>query len=164
VLLLVADPAMKWMFPGGGAPPPWQRQEGYGDLQVYTLPDLRWPTLALAVILFLVPSLLLGVVTPYAAKILIHRLGRLGSGVGKISGLSTAGAIAGTLGTTFYLIARLGTRGLIATNGLVLLGLGAAVMLAQAAARDPADGPGPAEPPAPKTPGPTASPDPGRRP
>jgi MFS family permease len=132
-LLPLADPVMTWMFPGQGAPVPWKAQEGFGGLQVYTAPDLRGPILGVGLILFLAPSLLLGTVSPYAAKLLIHAIGRLGAGVGKISGVATIGGIVGTLGTTFYLIAWMGTRWLLAANGLVLLGLGALLALAELA-------------------------------
>jgi len=123
---LYADRVLEWTFPGEGAPLPaeWNEGPGEGELQVYLPPDLRWPTLAAGLLLFLVPSVLLGMVTPYAAKLLIHAMPHLGQGVGNVSGISTAGAIAGTLGTAFYLIAWMGTRWLLVSNGLGLLGLG----------------------------------------
>ncbi len=113
------------LFAPGEAPLPAElAPAGDGDLQVYLPPDLRWPTLGAGVMMFFVPSLLLGAVSPYAARLLIHRLGRVGSGVGMVSAISTAGAILGTLGTAFDLITRMGTRWLLATNGLVLVALG----------------------------------------
>jgi MFS family permease len=126
---LYSDAVIDYMFPGEGAPLPEEWNDGSagtgdGQLVVYMPPDLRWPTLGVGLLLFLVPSVLLGMVTPYAAKLLIHALGHLGAGVGKISGISTVGAIVGTLGTTFYLITWMGTRWLLAANGLVLVGLG----------------------------------------
>jgi len=130
---LYSDAVLDYMFPGEGAPLPEEWGAGgtgaVGQLVVYMPPDLRWPTLGVGLFLFLVPSVLLGMVTPYAAKLLIHALGHLGAGVGKISGLSTVGAIVGTLGTTFYLITWMGTRWLLAANGLVLVGLGLALAL-----------------------------------
>ncbi|HUX15764.1 MAG TPA: fused MFS/spermidine synthase [Phycisphaerae bacterium] len=135
---LYSDAVLDYMFPGEGAPLPEEWNDGGagtgdGQLVVYMPPDLRWPTLGVGLLLFLVPAVLLGMVTPYAAKLLIHALGHLGSGVGKISGLSTVGAIVGTLGTTFYLITWMGTRWLLAANGLVLVGLGLALALAHLA-------------------------------
>jgi len=131
---LYSDAVLDSMFPGEGAPLPeeWNAGgvgTGDGQLVVYRPPDLRWPTLGVGLLLFLAPSVLLGMVTPYAAKLLIHTLGHLGVGVGGISGLSTAGAIVGTLGTTFYLVTWMGTRWLLAANGLVLVGLGLALAL-----------------------------------
>ncbi|MGB2614504.1 MAG: fused MFS/spermidine synthase, partial [Phycisphaerae bacterium] len=98
------------------------------------------PTLGAGILLFLVPSVLLGMVTPYAAKLLIQAMPNLGKGVGNVSGVSTLGAILGTIGTTFYLVTWMGTRWLILSNGLVLVGLGLALALAELAARQRAAG------------------------
>ncbi len=127
----IADRALEWMFPGQGAPLPWETTERDG-LTIYRPPDLRWPTLAVGAILFGVPALLLGTVTPYTARLFIHSLGRVGTGVGQVSGSQTVGSIAGTLGTAFYLVTWLGTQWLIIANGLVLVGLGAVLVLTDA--------------------------------
>jgi len=129
----IADRALEWMFPGEGAPLPaeWETTESDG-LTIYRPPDLRWPTLAVGAILFGAPALLLGTVTPYTARLFIHSLGRVGTGVGEVSGSSTVGSIAGTLGTAFYLVTWMGTRWLLISNGLLLVGLGAVLVLADA--------------------------------
>jgi len=94
-----------------------------------------------------VPALLLGSVTPYTARLFIHSLGRVGTGVGQVSGFSTVGSIAGTLGTAFYLVTWMGTRWLIISNGLLLVGLGAMLVLADALHRGAVAAPAPAENP-----------------
>lgn len=129
----IADRALAWLFPGEGAPLPeeWETTERDG-LAIYRPPDLRWPTLGVGAILFGVPAILLGSVTPYTARLFIHSLGRVGTGVGQVSGSQTVGSIAGTLGTAFYLVTWMGTRWLIISNGLVLVGLGAVLVLADA--------------------------------
>jgi len=134
----IADRALEGLFPGEGAPLPeeWETTEQDG-LAVYRPPDLRWPTLAVGAILFGLPALLLGSVTPYTARLLIHSLGRVGTGVGQVSGFSTVGSILGTLGTAFYLVTWMGTRWLIISNGLLLVGLGAVLALADALHRGP---------------------------
>ena len=107
-------------------------------MTVYEPPDMRWIALGAGLALFFLPSFLLGMVSPYSARLLIRHLPRLGSGVGTISAWSTLGSIAGTLGSTFYLIQLVGTRALIQLNGalLIAVGLGAfAVQLATRAAR-----------------------------
>ncbi len=154
VIPLYADAVFEWTFPGKDAPPPeaWAADTSgdFGGLQVSLPPaqvDLRLPTLAAGAALFLVPSILIGMITPYAAKLLIHRLGRLGAGVGNVSAVSTAGAIAGTLGTAFFLITWMGTRWLLATSGIVLAAFGVLLVAVQALAR-PADEPPDAAPPA----------------
>ena len=129
----IANSVLQWMFPGEGAPLPaeWEMTESNG-LVVYRPPDLRWPTLGVGAILFGAPALLLGSVTPYTARLFIRSLGRVGTGVGKVSGFSTVGSIVGTLGTAFYLVAWMGTRWLLAGNGLLLVGLGALLAVADA--------------------------------
>ncbi len=92
-------------------------------------PDMRYVTLGAATVMFLVPTLLMGMVSPFSARLLIHNLPKLGSGIGMISAISTLGSIVGTLGSTFYLIAVLGTRMLIAANGILLVLLGIAAFL-----------------------------------
>ena len=139
-LPLYADAVLEWMYPGEGAPLPaeWDRAGAGGDpgrLVVYEPPDLRWPVLGAGLLLFAGPSILLGMVTPYSARLLIHSIPNLGRGVGQLSAVSTVGCILGTLGTAFYLVAWMGTRWLLGANGLLLVGLGAMLALAHLAAR-----------------------------
>jgi len=127
---LVDDLVMDWTFPGQGPPEPVEWDEtGRAKMDDYQYPDLRWPVLGCGAILFGAPALLLGMVTPYAAKLLIRTIPHVGTSVGYISGVSTAGAILGTLGTTFYLVGVLDTPWILASNGLVLVGLGLALAL-----------------------------------
>jgi len=136
----IADGVLEWMFPGEGAPLPeeWGTPSGDGQLAVYRPPDLRWPTLGVGAILFGLPALLLGSVTPYTARLIIRSLGRVGTGVGQVSGCSTVGSILGTLGTAFYLVTWMGTRGLLISNGVLLVGLGAVLAVVDAFHRGPA--------------------------
>jgi spermidine synthase len=66
--------------------------------------DARWSALAAAIVLFLPPSLAMGMVTPFAVRIGIQRMESAGTVSGGYSALSTAGSIAGTLAATFFLI------------------------------------------------------------
>jgi MFS family permease len=122
-LPLYADAVLEFTFPGEGAPLPAEWGTG-GQTAVYQPPDLRWPALAAGALLFGLPAILMGMASPYAARLFVHEMPRMGAGVGQVYGVSTVGSILGTLGTAFYLIAWMGTRWLILTNGLVLLGLG----------------------------------------
>lgn len=100
-------------------------------IAVYEPPDMRWVTLGAGIALFFLPSYLLGMISPYSARLLIHRLPRLGTGVGMISGWSTLGSIVGTLGSTFYLIQLMGTRALIRLNGALLIAVGLGAVAVQ---------------------------------
>jgi len=64
----------------------------------------RLAPLAGAVTLFLVPSVLMGMVSPFAVRLSARDLARMGNVAGRLYALSTFGSIVGTLGTTFWLI------------------------------------------------------------
>ena len=77
----------------------------------------------LTAVLFLVPSLVLGMVTPVVVKLRLQDLARTGNVVGKIYAISTAGAIFGTFITGFVLIQWIGTRPIILIVALVLVAM-----------------------------------------
>jgi len=70
--------------------------------------DFWGPVLA-TVLIFGVPITVLAMTSPFVVRLLV-RAGHVGLTVGSVLGLSTAGSIAGTLGTSFFLVPRLGTR------------------------------------------------------
>lgn len=73
------------------------------------LTDLRWAAVAATVVLFGVPSLLLGTVLPYAVRLKLEALDRAGATAGSLYALSTCGSIAGTFLAGFWLIAHFGS-------------------------------------------------------
>src|SRR5512135_3568176 len=73
--------------------------------------------------LFLVPSVFLGIVSPYTAKLMICSLHTSGKTIGTLYALSTFGSIIGTLVTSFYLITVAGVNALIMGQGLLLIAL-----------------------------------------
>jgi MFS family permease len=126
-----AEGVLEWAFPGEAPPLPSEWGAGNGKtLMVYHPPDMRWAALAAGTVLFGLPALLLGMVTPYAARLFVRELPHMGAGIGQLYGVSTVGSIVGTLGTAFYLISMMGTRWLLSLNGLVLLGLGLTLIIA----------------------------------
>ncbi len=82
---------------------------------------VRSSPLIASVILFLIPSFFLGIVSPYTAKLMICSLHTSGKTIGTLYALSTAGSIAGTLVTSFYLITIAGVNALIIGQGLLLV-------------------------------------------
>jgi hypothetical protein len=78
------------------------------------------PLLASA-ILFLIPSVFLGIVSPYTAKLMICSLHTSGQTIGTLYALSTFGSIVGTLVTSFYLISLAGVNALIMGQGVLLI-------------------------------------------
>lgn len=81
---------------------------------------------ALTVALFLIPSVILGMVTPVVVKLTLSDLSKTGNVVGKIYAVSTAGSILGTFLTGFVLVQLLGTRLVILIAALILVGMAAA--------------------------------------
>ncbi|GAA4696116.1 fused MFS/spermidine synthase [Nocardioides nanhaiensis] len=75
-----------------------------------------------AAVTILVPGAALSAVTPIVTKLRLESLERTGEVVGRLSGLSTLGAIAGTVVTGFVLISRVPV-------GVILVGLGASLVL-----------------------------------
>ena len=82
--------------------------------------------LVVSLLMFFLPAMFLGMLSPFAIKLLHARSGNVG--VGSASGLvffwSTLGSIAGSLGTGFLLIPHWGIGNIIVSvgSGLVLLG------------------------------------------
>jgi spermidine synthase len=93
---------------------------------VWNIDDIKLGSLLSALAIMFIPVALLGTYSPFAIRILLPS--RRSSGVvsGTVYGVSTAGSILGTLGTTFYLIPIIGTRAITLTlgiSGLVASGL-----------------------------------------
>ena len=74
-------------------------------------------------VLFLIPSVFLGIVSPYTAKLMICSLHTSGKTIGTLYALSTFGSIIGTLITSFYLITLAGVNALIVGQGVLLIAL-----------------------------------------
>lgn len=82
---------------------------------------VRLSPLLASLTLFLIPSVFLGIVSPYTAKLMICSLHTSGKTIGTLYALSTFGSIIGTLLTSFYLITVAGVNALIMGQGVLLL-------------------------------------------
>jgi MFS family permease len=85
--------------------------------------------LALTAALFLLPSVLLGTISPIVAKLAVQDLERTGRTVGRIYAAGSVGSIAGTFATGFLLISWFGTHIIVAGVALVLVALGLLFLL-----------------------------------
>lgn len=82
----------------------------------------RAGSLAAAAAIFFVPSLLLAMVSPLGVRLAAQSgLERIGRSAGTLYAVSTAGSIAGTLATSFWLIPLLSLEPLIVWTGFTLL-------------------------------------------
>ena len=80
----------------------------------------RLGPLVSCLILFLVPSVFLGTISPFAVRLQARAVASVGSTAGGLYAVSTAGSIVGTLLTTFYLIAVAGVASIVHGLGLTL--------------------------------------------
>lgn len=101
VVPLVAPPCSHWidrLSPGGRANP-----------------------LLASLALFFVPSVLLGMVSPYAVRLQAQSVATTGSVAGRLYALSTLGSIAGTLAATFWLVPTFWTSNTVKALGVCLV-------------------------------------------
>ncbi len=75
--------------------------------------NIRISSTIASLILFLPASVLLGMVSPYAAKLKLDNLDISGSTIGNLYAISTSGSILGTFFSGFYLIPHFGTNKLL---------------------------------------------------
>ena len=96
---------------------------GLLELVLEAFDDVRSGSLAAAMAIMLFPVTFLGMYSPFAIRLLLRSPQRSGMVSGTVYGISTAGSIVGTLGTTFFLIPAMGSRA-------ITLSLGAAGLVA----------------------------------
>ncbi len=92
-------------------------QQGFKDLSV----GLVAGTLLAVVLLFAVPVILLGCVSPFAIRLLLKDVETGGNTAGRVYALSTAGSILGTFLPVFWFIPTYGTRPTLEGFGLALV-------------------------------------------
>ena len=86
--------------------------------------NVRLGSLYSALAIMFVPVALLGVYSPFAIRLVLRTTQHSGTVSGVVYGVSTAGSIVGTLGTTFFLIPLIGTRAITLLLGAAGLGCG----------------------------------------
>jgi spermidine synthase len=81
----------------------------------------RGGPLVAALALFFLPSLVMGMVSPFAVRLRARTVTTIGNVAGVLYALSTLGSIAGTLLAAFVLLAYLGVRTIIHLLGVVMM-------------------------------------------
>ena len=94
-------------------------------------PGPRLNPLLATIFLFGAQSVLLGTVSPIAVRLKARSLDQLGRTAGRLFAISTAGSIAGTFATSFWLIPELGTDQVLASAAVALMLAAAAVALVE---------------------------------
>lgn len=87
-----------------------------------TFSDVRIGAVAATTVLFGIPAVLLGMVSPYAVRLRLSAVQKSGAEVGSLYALSTLGSIAGTFLAGFFLLSYFSHRA-------ILFGLGATLIL-----------------------------------
>lgn len=90
-------------------------------LEGMQLLGIKWGSVLASIIIFAPASILLGMVSPFAARLKIKELQTSGATVGYLYALSTLGSILGTFLAGFYLISWLGNSLILAILSLVLV-------------------------------------------
>jgi spermidine synthase len=85
---------------------------------VASIDDIKLGSLLSALAIMFFPVALLGTYSPFAIRLLLPSRANSGLVSGTVYGVSTAGSILGTLGTTFYLIPLIGSRAITFTLGI----------------------------------------------
>ena len=83
-VLFLADPVLNWLFEHSQDP--------------------RYGSLAAATVLFFPPTVIAGMISPYAVRLLVEDSQHSGHAAGLLYFVSTFGSAAGTLLTSFYLV------------------------------------------------------------
>src|SRR4051794_30168853 len=88
----------------------------------------RYNPLVACTLLFLLPGIFLGTISPYVIRLAATTLADVGSTAGTLYAVSTCGSIFGTLLTAFYLIPALGVSNIIHALGITLVCLSLVVV------------------------------------
>jgi len=69
-----------------------------------SIEDARFGSLVASIALFFIPTVILGMLSPYSVRLLVKRSNESGQIAGKLYFISTLGSALGTIITSFYLI------------------------------------------------------------
>lgn len=103
-IILLADPIMEPIF--------------------LAVPDPRYGSLIASVLLFFIPTAILGMISPYSVRLMVDSSEHSGHMAGLLFFVSTVGSALGTLGTSFYFVLWFEVNQILwgATAALVLAG------------------------------------------
>jgi predicted membrane-bound spermidine synthase len=97
--------------------------------------DIKIGSLVASFVIMFVPVTLLGMYSPFAIRLMLDTTASSGTVSGTVYGVSTAGSIVGTLGTTFFLIPLIGSLAITLSLGAAGILSGLALVALPALAR-----------------------------
>lgn len=81
----------------------------------------RFGSLLATTLMLAFPTVMLGMVSPYAIKLSTKSLSKLGNIAGNLYALSTLGSIFGTFFSVFYLVPEFGVKAILLSLGIILM-------------------------------------------
>ncbi|MEA3194130.1 MAG: hypothetical protein QOD26_2463 [Betaproteobacteria bacterium] len=93
--------------------------------------DVRIGALVASLAMAFLPALLFAAVSPVAVRLALVDVAHSGSIVGAMSALNTVGSIVGTIGTSFFLVPVIGSRGIFYLLGALTIACAAALFALQ---------------------------------
>jgi predicted membrane-bound spermidine synthase len=96
-------------------------KDGLFSMLLNVFSNVKLISLLASFILFSIPSVLLGMVSPFAARLKIKTLDKSGSAVGNLYAISTLGSITGTFLAGFYLIPSFGVTSILYLLAIILV-------------------------------------------
>ena len=109
-LVYLSEPAMIWIF---------ERIE-----------DPRYGSLLASTFLFALPTVILGMISPYSVRLLVQTTEESGHVAGRLYFVSTLGSALGTLGTSFYLVLYFEVNTILTIMTFALLAAGVIALVA----------------------------------
>lgn len=94
-----------------------------------TIEDPRYGSLLASIMLFFIPTSILGMISPYSVRLMVVNEEHSGHMAGLLYFISTLGSAAGTLGTSFYFVLWFEVNQILWGAIAVLLLAGAAVLI-----------------------------------
>jgi hypothetical protein len=92
--------------------------------------DPRYGSLLAAVLLFALPTVILGVISPYAVRLRVEHADQSGNVAGRLYFVSTLGSALGTLATSFYFVLWFEINTIISLLTLALVAMSALAWIA----------------------------------
>jgi hypothetical protein len=111
-LVYFSEPAMEWIF---------ARVE-----------DPRYGSLLASAVLFIVPTMILGMISPYSVRLLVASTEESGHIAGRLYFMSTLGSALGTLATSFYFVLWFEMNTILSLLTAALVAMGAIALVVHA--------------------------------
>lgn len=108
---------------------------GTGGAGAAAIEDSRLRSVVASLILYAIPSALLGTVSPFAVRLAARDVAGLGHVAGTLYAISTVGSIVGTFLASFVLVEFVGSRNVIFGVGVLLVGVAFLCLAGRSAVR-----------------------------